>query len=528
MPPRPLNWLRRSLARRHGAEASCVVVGSTGSGKSEGLLRDLVRLADRGDCAVVLLDGHGPLAVAAAGHWAARGHEPRLVFEPVDAVDRVLAWDMVPRSAAADPLRRALEDAETREELAQCLLAPRNLESLADRPWTKEWLDAAVALGLAQPGPVPLPALLDAFRPGTPAYERLLRDCGRPEVADKFRGLERLKRRNEVQYETLTGASRRLLEQVCGSEVVGLRARPGPFDWLAALRARRLVAFDGGGVRSRELKRTLFLLASVRVFHAVRRHFAAARRPLPVALVLEEAGALGLVTPFVLAALQELRKAGLAVTLITQSSLDFGDPGLFERVLSNAPRQVWYQALAPADQDLGARALANATFDPHAVHATRTRQVRAGEERVATESRGEAFGPHGGGPVGRDARRGTAFLPRYREVEEPAYKSPPLAEQEWRTALATLRVGERLVRDRRGVRRERVRLLRPPRPRGRFEARTRAAIARVRRQPLYLPPAPAVSAVVDPPTPAAAERLRAVRAGGPHPGGPKAPPSDPG
>jgi len=44
----------------------------------------------------------------------------------------------------------------------------------------------------------------------------------------KFRDLERLRRKSEVQYETLTGASRRLLELVCTSEVVRLRARPGP------------------------------------------------------------------------------------------------------------------------------------------------------------------------------------------------------------------------------------------------------------------------------------------------------------
>src|SRR5205807_3417881 len=108
--PRPLRlfaWRARSPA-----EPSRVIIGSTGSGKSEGELVDLVRLADRRDCAVVLLDGHGPLAFAAAGHWAARGHETRLVYEPLHAVDRVLAWDMVPKSSASNPSRRRLEDAE--------------------------------------------------------------------------------------------------------------------------------------------------------------------------------------------------------------------------------------------------------------------------------------------------------------------------------------------------------------------------------------------------------------------------------
>src|SRR5688572_23256283 len=108
-------WLPRSPA-----ETSRLIVGSTGSGKSEGELVDLVRLARRRDCAVVLLDGHGPLAFRTAGHWAARGHESRMVYEPIDATERVLCWTMLPRSAAASLSRRRIEDAEIMEEVAQC------------------------------------------------------------------------------------------------------------------------------------------------------------------------------------------------------------------------------------------------------------------------------------------------------------------------------------------------------------------------------------------------------------------------
>src|SRR5207248_10931623 len=123
---------------------------------------------------------------------------------------------------------------------------------------------------------------------------------------------------------------------------------------------------------------------STQVIHATSRHFAQSQEPLPVVLVLEEAGALDLVTPFVLGALQELRKAGLALHIITQSSLDFGDRALFEAVLANTPWQAWYQVLSPADQELGAKALANATFDSLAVHFTRTRQLHDGAVPVAT------------------------------------------------------------------------------------------------------------------------------------------------
>lgn len=465
-------------------ETSRLIVGSTGSGKSEGELVDLVRLADGRGHAVVLLDGHGTLAFSAAGHWAARGHEGRVVYEPLAATDRVLCWDMLPRSLSADPRRRRLEDAETRDEVAQCFVVQRGVESLSDRPLTKEWLEGAIGLCQAQPAPEPLTALQATFRVGSEEYERLLAGCSDPAVAARFRDLERLRARSPVQYEAATGASRRLIDLVCGSEVVRLRARPGPFDWSAALRDRRLIAFDGGGVRSREIKRTVFLLVTMQVLQAVRRHFAATRSPLPVVLVLEEAGALGLVTPFVLSALQELRKAGLAIHLITQSSLDFGDRPTFETILANAPWLAWYQSLAPADQALGAEALGNATFDSLAVHFTRPRVVPVGTEEVSTESRGETLTPHGE-VTRRDTRRGTAFRTVYRAATEAHFKSPQLHAQEYRTRLATLRVGERLVRDRRGLRRERVR---PLRPRAGFAERTRAAIERVRREPIYVAP----------------------------------------
>ena len=386
--------LTDALLRPARAETSRLIIGSTGSGKSEGELVELVRLAGRRDHAVVLLDGHGPLAFRTAGHWQARGHECRMIYEPLHATDRLLCWNMLPKSTAAVLSQRRIEDEETRDEVVQCFLAQRNLDTLNDKPWTKEWLEAAISLCLSQPQPESLASLLSAFRIGSAEYERLLRHSTHSEVVAKFRDMERLRRKNVVQYEIQTGASRRLLEAVCGSEVVRLRSRPGPFDWWEALRQKKLIAFDGGGIRSREIKRTLFLLVSMQVIHAVRRHFALCQEPLPVVLVLEEAGALGLVTPFVRNALQELRKAGLAIHLISQSAVDFGSQDLFESILANTPWQCWYQTLSPADQDLGARVLTNATFDALSIHYTRTRPLPEGVEQIEMVSHGEIGRAH--------------------------------------------------------------------------------------------------------------------------------------
>jgi hypothetical protein len=486
----PLSLVGRLFRPRD--ESSRLVVGSTGSGKSAGELVEVVRLARRRTHAVVLLDPHGPLARQAVGHWARRGHEARVVYEPLAATDRVLGWPLVPPAVGATPAARRLERTEVRDDLAQCLMAPRGVGTLADRPLTREWVDAALGLLLSQREPVTLTALPDAFRVGSAGYRKLLAGCDDPALVGKFRDLEAIRRRQPVQYEALTGAARRLAEQACESEVVRLRA-DGGFDWPTALRGRSLVAFDGGGVRSRDLRRTFFLLASLGVLHAVRRHFAATGRPLPVVLVLDEAGALDLVSPFVRLALQELRKAGLAVHLLTQSCGDFGEPGAFDAIMANAPVQVWHQCLSPADQWLGARVLANATFDPFAVHFTRPRPVRVGLESVRTAGHGESFGPDGV-LLRTDVRAGQAVVPQFRPHEEPYYKPP------------TLQVGERIVRTRDRVWTERVSMLRPPR---RFDEFVRAVIARVRARPAYRdvpsePPPPAT------PSPDAAERLRAL------------------
>src|SRR5262249_51012402 len=155
-------------------------------GKSEGELVDLVRIADEQRYAIVLLDGHGPLALAAAGHWIAHGHESRLLYEPLRATDRVLAWPLLPKSIAPTLSARRIEDAETREEVAQAFLAQRNLATLTQKPWTYEWMHATLRLIQAQPQLLPIETLLDAFRVGTAPYEALLAASDDARVVAKF------------------------------------------------------------------------------------------------------------------------------------------------------------------------------------------------------------------------------------------------------------------------------------------------------------------------------------------------------
>src|SRR4051812_47878115 len=129
-------WLAQAFGRQFRAdETSRLIVGATGSGKSEGEMVHLVSLADRGDHAIVLLDGHGPLALRTAGHWTAHGHESRMIYEPLRSTDRVLTWSMLPKAQGLTAADRRIESAETRDDVVQCFLAQRNLSTLNDRAY---------------------------------------------------------------------------------------------------------------------------------------------------------------------------------------------------------------------------------------------------------------------------------------------------------------------------------------------------------------------------------------------------------
>ena len=73
-----------------------------------------------------------------------------------------------------------------------------------------------------------------------------------------------------------------------------------------------------------------------------------------------------------------------------------------------------------------------------------------------------------------------------RDCQEVQYKTPHLHEQEYRTKLATLRAGERIVRTRDGMTVERVTMFRTPRRR--FDQLTRDAMERIRSRPIYRRP----------------------------------------
>lgn len=69
------------LAHSPLIEPCATIIGSRGSGKSFGLMVELLRLALLRRVAVLVLDKPGSLARAMVGHLCANGMENRMVYE---------------------------------------------------------------------------------------------------------------------------------------------------------------------------------------------------------------------------------------------------------------------------------------------------------------------------------------------------------------------------------------------------------------------------------------------------------------
>lgn len=463
------------------SEVCKLILGNRGSGKSVGNEIDLLTLAKDGEYAVVHFDRPGTAARRQVAHNSRHGIQDRTYLEIASATDRVMSWPFSPPSTATDPLRRKNDDDLAVEEMAQAFYARRNEKGGEAKPYTDRYLKAAIAVWRSQPIQRPLPWILKVFQPGSPEHEILMREAQDRESVAIFAKIEEIGVRNPTQYAIETGAAERIL-QPAGSPVVWLR-NGNSVDWTELLLAKAQVYFDLSGITA-DAARTLAILAYTAIINACRRYHDTYRKPLKVVIVLEEAGALSLVTPLIITAMQELRKAGVMVWVISQTIQDFSDPLQFEQLMSLTDTHVYYRMNAGLDR--AAADIATPIFDSKEVHYERERLINDGVEPIKTLSIGKSVGPGGGERT--DEREGVAFIAKYRPVIDQYFKPYNLKESEVRQQLATQKVGQRTIRDLLGVRQETVIPLPEPWALGLTESRTEDAINSIRSRPCYQPP----------------------------------------
>jgi len=461
----------------------CVtILGNRGSGKSFGLMVELLWLALLRMVAVLVLDRPGSLARAMVGHLCANGMENRVVYERAADTQRVLRWPWIQNSTKPG-LDGERENEMEDERFKQIFQAKKHLKISQPAPYTNLGLDISSAVFRSQPRMLDLDQILDIYHPGTKDYGKLIENASAHRAVDELIAIELRSRRNPVHFETIMGASHRML-RIVQSPVLRTRHGPG-ISWRELLREKYQIYFDLSNV-SMEAARALAIAAAHAAINAARAHFEETGKPLPVVIVLEEAGALDLVTPFIITAMQELRKAGVAVWIVSQTIRDFDDE-IFESLLSLCDVHYWYRMNSGIER--AAKDLADPTFNPTEVHYTRERVVSDGMQRVVNEVRGRSTSERKtriDKEVRTDTRESISYIPIQRTIVDEYFKTPQIHEQEFRTKLANLQVGGRAVRGLSGVRLEHAVPLGEPWPLGLTDIRTQKAIERIRSRPMFV------------------------------------------
>jgi hypothetical protein len=318
-----------------------ICTASTQSGKSYAELYDILdaadcRSADGRKIAIVAADPHKrSLARNALEHLVARGHKSRILWDELDELDYCLKYRFHTRSRADNPSRRAHENRQQAEQLAELLCRRREMQSLATSPLTEEWTLKAILLLLNQPRDYSTADLRYAFRVGHTVFERLVEGCNEPDIRYEFEQIA-CGAIKPGQY----AAAQRLINGVCESPAFIARCGTA-FELGSFLDQSGILLIEGGAV-SQPVLQTILGSVILQTIHYVRTR----PRPTPrVLLVLDEATNANLVgaAGHEVRALAECQKMGLDIHILVQS-LNFPNSQIADGVLTNCTRHEWMYA----------------------------------------------------------------------------------------------------------------------------------------------------------------------------------------
>lgn len=339
--------------------ANILVTGATRSGKTTAEIKRIVEAVEQGgrQMAAVIIDPHtDSLAWGVLLQLVARGLAPRILFERLSNLDRVLGWQFLARSTAATPLLRLAEDDESIHTFADLLVRRRGLHGLQRFPLMEEWLQAALKFFLYQPEPLSLALLPLVFLPDHPFFRRMLSRCQDPLVAQKFWQLSDGKIPRS-QY----APTDRLVCSLCNSPAFQIRCGSS-FQLPAFLDRGGILIVEGGsgGTVSEDALRTMMGAVILQTIQYVRRR----PRPVPrVLLSLDEATNADLIgaSGYEVKALAELQKRGLDMDILVQSP-NFPGQDILDGVLTNCRRHEWFACGNSAVARMGAQDLGDPDY----------------------------------------------------------------------------------------------------------------------------------------------------------------------
>lgn len=483
-----------------------VIIGNRGSGKSVSLETMMFEVADQ--ASILLIDWPGTLADRMLGRFWERGQESRVIVDKARWTDRMPRWAFRPDSLLSDPVARQQANRAATEDLLQACFARRYEKdgTLAPNTHRSAYAALAVLFGIPEDRRPTVDRLQHLFRMNDRVGRWMLDETQDREAAQLFRDADRTAGRSPRQWEYLLGAGGRLLEALAHPTIAGRCGNS--LDWMDVVSQRRhyLLGLEGLDAPTAT---TLAVVACSAAIRAARELFEETGKAHPLVVVLEEAGALGLVTPIITQAMQTLRKHGVSVWVASQTVHDFRDQATFEQLLAMS-EHVWHQMASGVER--AAADCAAPTYDPNRVLRTEERR-----EVVAYEPTKVTGGSLSGGRTSTKTWS-TSFRPVLGSREQHTYDDPRNHEAELQKMLSNLAVGERIVRRQDGtVVKERVPL--PPDPWGPFADEEievggkRQSLARhrldaiydyLRTSSIYLPP----PAWTPPPSPDRSTRTR--------------------
>jgi len=177
-----------------------LVIGEPGSGKSVGTAAAALDFPG----SVVSLDPHRD-SLTRLLLENARGP---VLYDRISDLYRTLQYGLLRASTEKDPRKRDQENHRRAKLFVEVMMRRRGGE-IAGAPLMEEWIMALLLLYLNQRVPKDPSIVPYGFRPDTPQFRALLRDCTKPDLKHQFQQLEGL---NPKALRSEIGSAQRLVE----------------------------------------------------------------------------------------------------------------------------------------------------------------------------------------------------------------------------------------------------------------------------------------------------------------------------
>ena len=416
-----------------------------------------------GESSVVVVAPEPELPEKIVTQLVAAGLEKRIVFaigDPARAGGRFVQTPLIQRGSHRDALVRRNQDEIYLDHFLSHLFANRLIKDPTQRPLI--FLYANAAAGVVQGIPdVPARVMRTLFRNGDPVGEWLLQQSENREAAKIFYDLAAQSRKRPDNYADKVGGADRISSVL---ESVGVVVHDGnSLDWKRVHREKLIVIYDLSGLPTvaRTALGNTVITGSI---NALRDLFDEAGEPNEFLLSIDELGAEGWATPYLIRALQEDRKRGFRTFLASQTPDDVS-PELLPQLLALTSHK-WHNLASGAD--LAATDICDQSFRSDEAHFSREREMSAGFEEVHHTTHNRAKNvtklPDNKKSVSESHTHAehVSYQPLKKIVTDVTYKAPQLKHAEIKAELSNLEIGWYLFKGLAGVSKRRT--VMPPEP----------------------------------------------------------------